>query len=280
MTAAAPRRHAATPVPAVDRAARILLTLGNGERDASLTELARLLRMHKSTAHGILATLARREFVRRDPTTRRYRLGPALAALGRAAADCQDLPTQARPYLLRLRRLSGETAALHVRDGAGTLVLASEESRQQLKVTASPGHRLPAFAGSVAKVFWAFARSNDALPQRLPAFTPRSITEPARYRSELAKIVRSGFAVDDGEYLPGVCALSAPVSRGVTDARAEVVGALSIIAVGARTPAAALRRLAGPLRSAARALSGELAAEVAVLGSPPARDTVRRGQRP
>src|SRR5206468_8147913 len=202
MPAAASRRPTAAPVPAVDRAARILLALGNGERDASLTELARLLHMHKSTAHGILATLAQREFVRRDPITRRYRLGPALAALGRAAADCQDLATQARPYLLRLRRLSGETAALHVRDGPGTLVLASEESRQQLKVAAPPGHRLPAFAGSVAKVFWAFARFNDALPQRLPAFTPRSITEPARYRSELAKIVGLGFAVDDGEYLP------------------------------------------------------------------------------
>src|SRR5205807_2377348 len=79
------------PVPAVDRAAGILLALGNGGGDASLSALARLLRIHKSTAHGILTTLARHRFVDRDPSTRRYRLGPALAALGRAAVQAPRL---------------------------------------------------------------------------------------------------------------------------------------------------------------------------------------------
>src|SRR5947209_19664196 len=84
------------PVPAVDRAAGILLALGNGQADASLSDLARRLRIHKSTAHGILATLARHRFVDRDPETRRYRLRPALRALGPAAVDPQD-PGAPRP---------------------------------------------------------------------------------------------------------------------------------------------------------------------------------------
>jgi DNA-binding IclR family transcriptional regulator len=260
---APPRRHAAAPVPAVERAAGILLALGNGERDASLTELARLLGMHKSTAHGILATLARHEFVRRDPVTRRYRLGPAAAALGSGAADRQELAALARPYLQRLRRLSGETATLHVRAGRGSLVLASEESLHQLKVTAPPGHRMPAFAGSVTKVFLASAWSEEPLPLRLPAFTSKSVTDPARYRQELLKVERAGIALDDGEYLPGVSAISAPVRRGIDDAHADVVGALSIVAVSARASGAVLRRLAGPLRSAARALSAALRPEIA-----------------
>src|SRR2546429_7797492 len=69
------------PVPAVDRAAGILLALGNGQADASLSNLARRLRIHKSTAHGILATLARHRFVDRDPETRRDRprAGPPAA---------------------------------------------------------------------------------------------------------------------------------------------------------------------------------------------------------
>ena len=276
----APRRHAIASVPAVERAAGILLALGNGEGGASLTELARLLRMHKSTAHGILATLARHEFVRRDPATRRYRLGPAFAALGRAAADRQELATLARPYLQRLRRLSGETVTLHVRDGTRSVVLASEESLHQLKVTAPPGHRLPAFAGSVAKVFLASTGCGGALPPRLPAFTSKSIIEPARYRQELVRAERAGIALDDGEYLPGVCAISAPVRRGVADASTEAVAALSIVAVSARASAAALRRLAGPLRSAARALSSELGTGITAPVFPPPRPSVpRRGRR-
>lgn len=257
--ATAPRRRSDS-VPAVDRAVGILQTLGNGQRDVSLTDLAHLLRIHKSTAHGILATLARHGFVDRDPATRRYRLGPALAALGRAAAGRQDLGTLARPHLARLRRLSGETATLHLRDGAGSVILASEESAHQLKVTAPPGHRLPPFAGSVAKVLWAFAPPGGDLPSRLPAYTPRSIREPDRYRQELDRVRRAGIAVDDMEYLPGVCAISAPVFRMTPAAGAAAVGAISIVAVRARRSPRSLQRLAGPLRSSARALSEALRA--------------------
>jgi DNA-binding IclR family transcriptional regulator len=247
------------PVPAVDRAAGILLVLGNGQGDASLTGLARLLRIHKSTAHGILATLARHRFVDRDPATRRYRLGPALAALGRAALDRRDLGTLARPHLVRLRRVSGETATLHLRDGAGSVIVASEESAHQLKVTAPPGYRLPPDAGAVAKVLRAFGPEAPDCPSRFPAYTPRSITDPARYCRELYRVRRAGLAFDDMEYLSGVRAVSAPVFRGTPGPDAEAIGALSVVGVGARLSVAALRRLAGPLREAAQALSAGLA---------------------
>ena len=263
------------PVPAVDRAAGILLALGNGQGDASLSDLARRLRIHKSTAHGILATLARHRFVDRDPETRRYRLGPALAALGRAAVDRQDLGALARPHLIRLRRLSGETATLHLRDGSGSVILASEESANQLKVVAPPGYRLPPDAGAVAKVLRAFGPGEAGRPARLPAYTPRSIRDPARYRQELLRVRRAGVAFDDMEYLSGVRAVSAPVFRGTPGRDAEAIGALSIVGVGARLSPAALRRLAGPLRDAAQALSAALATDAA--GSPPR--PVRKGFR-
>ncbi len=268
-SAVAPLRHVG-PVPAVDRAAGILVALGNGQGEASLTDLARLLRIHKSTAHGILATLARHQFVDRDPATKRYRLGPALAALAQTAVAGQDLATLARPHLMRLQRLSGETATLHLRDGTWSVILASEESLHQLKVTAPPGHRLPPFAGSVAKVLWAFAPSGAELPSRLPAYTRRSIREPDRYRQELVRVRRAGIALDDMEYLPGVCAVSAPVFRGTFDPRAEAIGALSIVGVRARLAPDALRRLAAPLRSAARSLSAAVVISHGASWSPPA----------
>jgi DNA-binding IclR family transcriptional regulator len=263
------------PVPAVDRAAGILLALGNGQADASLSDLARRLRIHKSTAHGILTTLARHRFVDRDPKTRRYRLGPALAALGRAAVDRQDLGALARPHLVRLRRLSGETATLHLGDGSGSVILASEESAHQLKVVAPPGYRLPPDAGAVAKVLRAFGRVEAGRPARLPAYTPRSIRDPARYRQELLRIRRAGVAFDDMEYLSGVRAVSAPVFRGTPGRDAEAIGALSIVGVSARLSPAALRRLAGPLRDAAQALSAALATDATE--SPPR--PVRKGFR-
>jgi DNA-binding IclR family transcriptional regulator len=247
-------RQAATSVPAVERAARILVALGNGQDEATLTELAGHLRIHKSTAHGILATLARHRFVSRDAVTRKYRLGPGLAALAGAAVG-PDLGALARPYLERLQRLSGETVTLHGHAESGSVILASEESLHELKVSAPPGHRLPPFAGAVAKILLAFG--SPAPPRaapRLPRYTPRTITNPARYLDELRWVRRTGVAYDEMEYLPGVRAVSAPVFWG-REAAGGAVAALSIVAVAARIPAANLRRLAGPLRRAARALS-------------------------
>ena len=247
----------AHPVPAVARAAAILHALGNGQKDASLTDLARGLGIHKSTAHGILATLAAHDLVSRDRETRRYRLGPALVALGRAAGDRHNLATLARPYLSRLCRLSGETVTLHLRDGEGSVILVSEESPHQLKVTAPPGHRMPPFAGAVAKVLQAFAGpSLRRHPASLPAYTSRTITDSVRYRQELERVRRAGVAYDDMEYLPGVRAISAPVWQGLVGG--EAVGALSIVGVSVRVSPERLRRLARPLRGAARAISRAL----------------------
>jgi len=236
----------------------LLLTLGDGEKDATLTQLARILRIHKSTAYNILATLIRHRFVDRDPATRTYRLGSALAALGGAAAGGRELVAHARPHLVRLQRLSGETSILHLRDGAGSVILASAESPHQLKVTAPPGHRLPPFAGAVAKVLLAFGEPRaEPMPARLPAYTPRTITDPGGYLRELWRVRRAGVAYDEMEYLPGVRAASCPVFGG-QDGQGGAVGALSIVGVSARLSPRDLRRLAGPLRDAARTLSAAL----------------------
>lgn len=246
------------PVPAVARAIRLLQALGDGRPEASLTELARRVGIHKSTAYGILATLAAEGIVERDPATRRYRLGRSLAVLARAAGG-PDIRVLARPYLARLRRLSGETVAVHEPDGRGSVILASDESPHQLRVSAPPGHRLPPFAGAVGKVVWAFAPPPPGLPRRLPAYTPRTITDPDAYRRELEGVRRRGIAFDDREYLPGVRAVSAPVFRARGGDRRELAAVLTIVGVAARLSPSALRRLAGPLRRAAGELSRALA---------------------
>jgi DNA-binding IclR family transcriptional regulator len=258
MSATAVSGRRAASVPAVDRAAGILLALGNGGRDATLTELARDLGMHKSTAHNILETLARHGFVSRDGATRRYRLGPALPALGHAAAIGPGLVALARPHLIRLQQRSGETVTLHVREGAGSVILASEESTHELRVSARPGHRLPAAAGAVAKILLAYgSQTPPRLPEQLPMFTRRTIASRARYLDELRRVRRAGVAFDEMEYLPGVRAVSAPVFSG-GDGGGEAIAALSIVGVAARIAPPDLRRLARPLTNAARALSAML----------------------
>ena len=63
------------PVPAIDRAIRVLYLFKNGDKkEYGVSEISRLLHLNKSTAHNILNTLAQHKF---------------LAASG---APCPDLP--------------------------------------------------------------------------------------------------------------------------------------------------------------------------------------------
>jgi IclR family transcriptional regulator, KDG regulon repressor len=249
-------RLAPRSVPAVARAAGILRVLA-GRREATLTDLARTVGIYKSTAHGILGTLSAFDLVERDPATRRYRLGSALVTLGRAAQDPDDLGVLARPHLVHLSRLSAETVALHVADGEGSVIVASEESPQRLKVSAPTGFRMPAYAGAVAKVLEAFDPAPRTRPATLPAFTGRSITPVDRWDRELDKVRRAGFALDDMEFQDGIRAVSAPVLSG-GPGRQELIAAYSIIAVASRVSVATLRGWVPALLASARGLAEAL----------------------
>jgi len=88
----------------------------------------------------------------------------------------------------------------------------------------------------------------------LPAYTSRTITEPAGYLEELERVGREGHAVDDEEYLAGVRAVSAPVR----DHSGAVVAALTVVAAAPRLPSDELPAVAREVRSAARQVSERL----------------------
>jgi IclR family acetate operon transcriptional repressor len=255
----AERAVARSRVPAVDRAVRVLWTLAShGEH--SLSELSRELGVPKSTLSSLLATLEEQTLVERDPGSRRFRLGRGIAELAIAAAAARvDVRDAARPQLERLAELSGETAILHVRSGEDTVIAERVEPPHQLKVVAPLGHRLPAFAGSVAKVLLAALPEEQAeaivRARPLPVFTPRSIVDPDAYLEEIARARRRGYGIENEEYLVGVRAVSAPV----LDREGETLGTVSIVGVGARI-AGRVRELAEAVVAAAAETSRRLAA--------------------
>ncbi len=240
-------------VPAIARAAGMLRALA-GRREASLTDLARAVGIHKSTAHGILGTLNAFGLVERDPATLRYRLGSGLVTLARAAHGAGDLGVLAGPHLVPLSRHCGETVAVHIPDGGGSIIVASEESSHPLKVSAPVGFRMPPYAGAVAKVFEALDASPRAVPDALLAYTARSITQPDRWLRELDKVRRAGFALDDMEFQDGIRAASVPVMLEEAGRR-ELIAAYSIIAAAPRVSTAALRDWVPALTSSAGALA-------------------------
>ncbi len=263
-------------VPAVDRAVRVLRALAADDGDPRLSDLSRRLRLSKSTLSGLLATLEHHGFVEREDGTRAYRLGAAVLELGHAVLQRQDIREIARPHLVRLRDLLGETAVLHVPAGDEAIIVERAESNHDLKVVAPPGHRLPPFAGAVAKVFLASLPDDQLIAvlkaRALPAFTPHSITTLDRYMEDLRRVRRRGYATDDEEYLPGVRAVSAPVrnARGRTPATVTVVGS------AARLTRERVPEAVAAVTAAAEAISRSLGAPPHASARTPGLDTPAR----
>jgi DNA-binding IclR family transcriptional regulator len=133
-------------VPAVDRSFRILDLLSRSPVPLGTSEVARRLRLAKSTAHGLLHSLEAIGAV--EEVQRRYRLGPTL---GRLAA-VSDLRRRWRPILHRLAAETGETAFLGQVRG-GRVAIVDEALGTGAPVISWPaGRYVPASAGAVGRV--------------------------------------------------------------------------------------------------------------------------------
>jgi DNA-binding IclR family transcriptional regulator len=139
------------PVPAVDKAARVLRALADGGRPQGISELARALKVSKGTLRDVLLTLAHHGLVIRDADTR-FRLGPELRALADASAP--DLRALAQPYLLSLMESFGETAILGIVADGKLEIAARAEPTTDLHMTAPLGRRLPLDRGAHGKVIF------------------------------------------------------------------------------------------------------------------------------
>src|SRR5437764_15176953 len=89
--------HRSGSIQSVERAVAVLKLFGEHEPELGVTDLARRLKLHKSTVSRLLSTLEAGGFVQQDPHNGRYRLGLQLAALAGLALTQYELRDVARP---------------------------------------------------------------------------------------------------------------------------------------------------------------------------------------
>jgi DNA-binding IclR family transcriptional regulator len=201
-------------VRAVERSLDILLCFNQSEPVQSLTEIARLLHMPKSTAHRLLATLEANRFVNRDNATGLYHLGLRFIGMASLVLDDIDFPRWAQPYLQRLCAECGETVDLAVLDGAHVIFLQVVESPQRVKIAAAIGQRLPAHCTASGKAFMAYLPSDQVsriLAAGLARYTPKTRVVPTDLFHELASTRERGFAISEQEYEKDINAVAAPI---------------------------------------------------------------------
>ncbi|OLC58038.1 MAG: hypothetical protein AUH85_01655 [Chloroflexi bacterium 13_1_40CM_4_68_4] len=127
-------------VPAVDKAARLLAELRDGEA-SGISDLARRIGASKGTVRDILLTLAAHDFVSREDNGH-FRLRAARPGMRRLAHDA----------LVSLAGDAGETAFLGVVDSGEIVIADVVESANDPHMSARVGWRVPAGVGAHGKV--------------------------------------------------------------------------------------------------------------------------------
>jgi len=241
-------------VRSVDRAAALLLALGDCQGEAGVTELARRLGLHKSTASRLLATLQRRGLVEQDEESGKYRLGLVVIRLAERAERTLDLRGISMPELERLARLTHETTGLGILDADALLTVAQADGPNLIAVGDWTGRSTPLHCVASGKVLMAALAEREVLRivrRGLVSYTERTITKLEPLLEELARIRRRGYATALGEYEIGLNAVSAPVH----DARGHVVAAVDIWGPAFRLTPRRIPELAVQAREAAAAIS-------------------------
>ncbi len=212
------------PIAAVQRALAVLDCLAAEPADLGTNEIARRVGSNASSVSRLLATLAREEYVRRVPSTGRYRLGLRLVELGHSALARVDLREVARPHLIALTAVSGETATLSVPGEETPMTVDFVQSPSSVRSVAQLGRPAVPHATATGKVFLAYRdvkrdhlgadssmRAGAYADRALIAYTRRTITDPRSLAEELAGVRAHGFAQALGEREIELNAIAVPV---------------------------------------------------------------------
>jgi len=210
----------------VERAIAILDLLAEGGWQTG-AEVARELRVHRSTALRLLGTLERHGLVERDRLTAKYRLGRRLPQLASVVTGEFDLRYVARPVCENLAGALGETVTLDVL--AGDVIVPIEQATASTSMVSVNwlGRRTPVHCTASGKVILAFAPQSvrqRLLSHPLERSTAHTITDRAELERQLEAAREAGVARTFEELELGLDAIAAPVFG----AEGEVVAALDV----------------------------------------------------
>ena len=257
-------------VQSLERGLSVIRAFGEDRPELTLSEVAAQTDLTRAAARRFLLTLCDLGYVRADG--RRFALTPRVLELGYAYLSSLSLPELAEPHLERLAAEVRESSSVSVLDGDDIVYVARVPTSRIMRVAINVGTRFPAHATSMGRVQLAALTDAelDAYLDRveLRPLTANTLTDPAKLRSELARIRAQGWALVDQELEEGLRSVAAPIR----DRTGRVVAAVNVSAHASRASKDAVRRvLLPPLLATAERIEADLRAASATPAAGAAR---------
>jgi len=204
-------------IKSIEKALDLLELLSDKEKEMSITEISKELHMGISTVHRILTTLKCRDYIVQNRQTSKYMLGAKLFTLGYKVQNRKKLIKVAMPFLQELSKYTNETINFAILEDREVICLYKIESKEMLRAGIDLGTKIPAHCTSLGKVLLAFLPENEFMMlysnnnEKLPTFTPNTISSVEELRKYLKKIKKQGYAIDEEEFKTGVNCLGVPI---------------------------------------------------------------------
>lgn len=213
------------PIQSVERAIWILKCFET-HSELGLSDISRMLSLHKSTTFGLVSSLEAYHLLERDSSSSKYRLGIELFRLGNKVNI--DLRSIVAPYLDKLVSFCGETVNFVIPDGDSVIYLEKKESPHSMRIATVLGQREPLYRTATGK----------AILSCLPPDTVQNILERTKFermtsntllsvkevQQQLTEIRQRGYAVDQEELEYGLVCLGV----ALVDSTGKPVGAISV----------------------------------------------------
>ena len=235
-----------------------IIDLLENSSELRLKDIAEKLDIDKSTIHRFLKTLLKYNFVRMNPSNKKYSLGLKFLNTATKIIDSIDIRNIAHPYLMELEKSSNETIHLTTFDGKRVVYIDKIESIKPIRMYSRIGNVAPINCTAAGKVILAFQKNGvvssiieslDFIP-----LTKNTITDKEEFIRNLENIRKKGFAIDDSEHEENICCIAAPVK----DYSREVKYAVSISAIKTRMNLSKLITFKDILINKANMISKEL----------------------
>ena len=272
-------------IQSVNRALGILSLFGSAGAFMGISEIAAATKLNKGTAWGLVTTLEQGGFLRQDPETHKYTVGPRLFELGMVYASGLEINEQASRPVQQLANRTGLNARVGIFEGGMVLTTLMALPKSHDSLSHQLGPKIPAYCSGLGKAMLAYLPPDELkeyLNQtKLVRHTPTTIVDPKLLLQDLERTRERGYAINREEMITGVAALGTPVfSRKRRLAGAISVSHSSKFLLGERCEEF-VQELLSTASEIARAMGYYLSTENMQAGSPLwSRPPAARSRRP
>ncbi len=244
-------------VQALDRGLTVLRALSKSN-GMTLSDVALQVGMPASTAHRILITLQKYQFVEHEENTQQWTVGIEAFRVGSAYLERTNLVDAARQPMRELTATTGETANLAITDNGDVVFISQVESHNAIRAFFRPGTRGPMHASGIGKMLLSCMSRNDVETilqlKGLEEFTPRTLSTPRKLFDDLTITRARGWSFDDEErYLGMRCVASA-----IFNSYGEPVAGVSISGPTVRLPDASVYEMGPKIQRCAATITEKI----------------------